>query len=891
MKRILAVLAGLIALSILGFALLRDIGTIEAPAATSSPVATNAAEGIQLELATRLQSVPTTAPRGAPVPVVESWQGSKQWRYLLYLLAAAMIGIVMTAFARSRALVSDDRQLVALQSELDDRGDAIHDLEQALKSKAQLDSEISREREIRHELEQQLADTTAALEQAEQALTGQQQSTAASDSEREQLAQSVDRLENELLASTQKIESLEHQLQQAEDLPPRIEALKQELAVSNAEIRQLLVADDEQSASAARMRETLELELDTWKETLSAVEKELDERKEQIAALETERNEALTAVDTARDECDKAQTTIAGLERDLDALRHAEKQLSADLGEQVQLLDHERRKAANEINTLAQEVEQRDTRFSALQHQLQEKSRLLDELRSTIDADEQRIRELETEIGDLSDYRDKLENWDSTVVTLQADLRDRDRRNTELLGEIERLQQLEVTVAEQQDSITGLQQELDHQVELAQTMKRGVDTLRHNKELAEQRLLEIEALQAELSDSDAEIEQWRNRIPPLEQALTERDNEIDSLRSQLDREATTATDLERELADWRVKVTALETALRERDAGLDDLRTQLAEATTARDSLHSEVEGVVEQRQSLDEDLRYYAEQLEQAEKALEHEQSQHADARNELERLQNLEGRLAEWDSTVATLQADLRERDRTLHTLLDDFGALTGANVTVTDWPDAIDAQRRRIEEYENTITQLRESIVQLEQNTAQLTAREQELEQAESLLAQRDERIAALDETVAGLRADQAELAASQSRVEQLQHRLRESQTDLEAIRVELDRNLDAKLRAEQLTIEATAAKRELKQLRRGVTEKDQRIDDLEMDVAGWIDKHAHLKSRFEAQRDQLKALQTQMTKMPKDIPSLKVRAPGDDDLPTQTSVVKPGERNEG
>ena len=150
MKRLLAVFVCIAALVMLGLFLLDDIASL--PQQANGAVTAVASDGhLQLELSRQLARPPVQN----SLPVADDWFGrtvapirsvlatfsqldQARSRPLIYLAAAALVGLFLGLLTRSPVAATLESQpapeqtetISALRAELDERGDAIRDLEQ-----------------------------------------------------------------------------------------------------------------------------------------------------------------------------------------------------------------------------------------------------------------------------------------------------------------------------------------------------------------------------------------------------------------------------------------------------------------------------------------------------------------------------------------------------------------------------------------------------------------------------------------------------------------------------------------------------------------------------------------------------------------------------------------
>ncbi|MDH3769199.1 MAG: hypothetical protein OES99_12215, partial [Gammaproteobacteria bacterium] len=301
---------------------------------------------------------------------------------------------------------------------------------------------------------------------------------------------------------------------------------------------------------------------------------------------------------------------------------------------------------------------------------------------------------------------------------------------------------------------------------------------------------DIETLGDELAAVRTERDEWRARIPPLEDSLLARENEIDLLQRKTRSSEEEKHGLERELADWRAKMTGMESSLREKDAQLD------REATARKD---------------LELDL----------------------------EELKLAEEKLATWDSTITTLRGELREREQTINSLLEEFSALAEDKVSIPGWPAAVNAVKSKMDGLRSEFDEAQETL-------------------------SRNEHFAEDREA--------------------MEHQLNEYQIDIKAMRTELEKTQGAVRSADLAEIALEKNREQITRLKKDLSEKTERIDELEMFAADWVDKHAALNSKHESLSEKFEAQRETIVRMRAD----KLSKDDSEEFPTLTAVVQRGKR---
>ena len=730
------------------------------------------------------------------------------------------------------AKAEETRQLLAAELEQAQAGaeELAQRIAQAESALQERDGELAQLREQVAALEQarlQTQDATeaelAAVRSAgEQSLAEARQALDGAVAERERLlgeqATLQARLDDERMAAAS---SNEQQAARISDLERQLEQLRAEAGHAAADQQQ---ANDE-------MRSTLEVEqqqhardaaeLAALQQAHAALQQDRDELQAQLASGDANAHAAV----------EQGQQRVAELEQVLAELRETSQAAASTSQQAIQQLQAELDQAAARAESAEQQLQQ-VTEQAGRQQSEQERAweSQVEELKALQQAAEQRVGELEQALMEQQDaMRSSEAAHDQAAQQLQAEFDQAVAR---------------VDAAEQQLQ-QATEQAGQHQSEQEQAWQARVDEAQASRQVAEQRVVELEqaldemraAASVDAGERDRLVAENRQALEEAEQRIVDLERRIDD-----DREASTTRlaeteqalqDAQRELADAQAAVAA----------GSDDLQLELEMLRSANEHLESQLaestaqavdDAELQRTRDSVTDLQQQMEAL-----ALEHDaavdalKSELASLRDENSALLNdkaqREKDAAERDGDEArqqVLQHRLEERELALSAAREEQAELIRALNAAGSELEALqlqvsshDSDQARLVDLENQLAELHrvheKATLAHEHERQRLRDRlDAAGQQIESLQRTREGAVAAEPAETDSISQNEellAELAARESEVEQLRGVIEEYVSQFEQAKREHDgaAEIDA-LRAE-LTMVREQAVRDVAEMR--------------------------------------------------------------------------------
>jgi len=420
------------------------------------------------------------------------------------------------------------------------------------------------------------------------------------------------------------LESLEEDI---EDLRERnLELIEEKNEYESDAERARDAADDLAERAETRRAEAAETEaeIDAARETLADRRETLDEQAERIAELEGEFEDAPVDEGEAADWHDDVAEELSELREDI-ATREATLESERDaLAEATELLE------AGKCPTCGQDV-------AGAPHV------------DTIDEDEARIEELESELAALDDERDELVDRRDRATELRETERELASLRDERSNLADLLDQKETTIAEKAERIETLREEADDLEERAEAQR----------ETAADAEAEAEAVREAIGEANTEQSALRERIERIEELLETWDD-LAACREGIERreerrqqlEATNDERRER-LAEKRERKRELSTEIE--DASVEEAREERREAEAYVDRVDEELASLRDRRDELQEARGAIRNEIEELEALGERRE----DLAETLEHLESLYSEAADLEEMYGSLRAELRQRN----------------------------------------------------------------------------------------------------------------------------------------------------------------------------------------------------------------------------------------
>ncbi|MCA9035925.1 MAG: hypothetical protein KDA91_12395 [Planctomycetaceae bacterium] len=494
----------------------------------------------------------------------------------------------------------------------------------------------ARASELRLELEtlrEQLADATAAAEDAQSRLTV----AIAAEQERSAKAAAVSGSVQELAAIASERESLMRERDQMDrrrrnldEQTARLDEQQKDLAARAAELEQV----QDELAERTVALETRASEIEQQAESLRLESEKAAEQHAQSSELNSVADQQTIALqqmaDRLEDENRQLDEQLLLLQDQLEKQESLRAEFSESEAASRQLQSQIEELKADLLNREAIE----SSYAQEMQHLAAERDALLEALKQM----QAQFENLHAEFSSVEDSAEALEALKHAEESARSDeaaaqqqlaqtRNELDAANEQLAADRQRITELESAISELQDSLAMLQAE---QVEM-----HDANELNSNDQTSmdqESRLLEqVEAIR---SDLESALHEANARVANMEETLATRDEELMISRQEL--EALAARSGE-EAAD-------IDEALRQRDETIQKLRNQLellteamtsAESSISEEALRIESRELDQRAQLLDKreaDLKDRQQLLAQSEEELETQRRQMVEARQQLE-------------------------------------------------------------------------------------------------------------------------------------------------------------------------------------------------------------------------------------------------------------------
>ncbi len=518
----------------------------------------------------------------------------------------------LEAYKKEQALQQEQQddevrsRLGALESDLEMARQQATELESALESKNQQYNELQQQAE---ESKKQLEDRLAELS-----------------SDRDDLKQITGA---ELLGLQERIDQFaaeqEAQLKQQQELQQRSDQLEQDLDTANTRVEELekALASDQEAGAATEQEHTaqltqLESERDELRLRAESAEKQLEtlgqeqQVPEQLAALEAELKQVQEARDQLQTQLEESAATVGREEDELSTLRleleeavKERDQARDELAEQQKLLsqkpsgDDELKILQAELDSLTDALEEADKAHDVMQRELDEavaartaSDEALEQFKQALADGEESAGSEKTEQlqSDLEAEREARERAEGNSHRLQEEVDELRSVMEEYAAQIQQAQEgiegedmealrLELDLVRQQAEADVKQ--ANQKLQDAEAKLEALTAAEKQDEVAVLRL-ELQELQSRLRDATqgkstemAENEGLRQEVSGLEQAVEERQRQIDSMTKDLRR-------LEEKIEDSNSEVDRLKQALETAQVEAEEAEFRNAEELEAR---------------------------------------------------------------------------------------------------------------------------------------------------------------------------------------------------------------------------------------------------------------------------------------------------------------------
>lgn len=663
-------------------------------------------------------------------------------------------------------------ELGALQETLVQKDDELKQLRKQVESLEVQSAELAKSENELDEKEQALQELRGTVNTLEQRI----------DSD-DTLQAELEEKQRELQALENTVADLEHSVSENERREEELTALQKELddvrgELAQAQDQQQIANDDHQAASKEcdSLRDTL-AERDQQLAELKEAHNELSERDNKIAEIEDQLQARAGEVEDLHRRLEDESNARQGAQREADStggelaeLQAAQQaallrvsELEATLRETEDQLQAAGRRAGDltqevaELVPLREELNARDARIESLDARIGE---LESELATTQEARNRATEELEAATASLEkaagerlELERKISGRDNSIVTLEAEVRRKNRLIDELHDKLGPLPALEDQVAVLGNENTELCDEVESRneriFELQEALslsRQRLDEARHEIDSSHNQHVglhrEVSELQAEISRLHEGTNQRDDLVTSLQAECQNRKQDLRKLRRQLDESMDQSRELRDTVELGEDRVRQLESEL----AAAMETISEMSEAGSAANSSAREIEAELD-------------------EKAGEVATLQQALVENQ-EKLTAMEAVLKEKTETIKVLELDAE----TAEAQADDGedSAVAAPDQLVLQLRGEIEARDQRIIELESSVHNLSESLAaateQLSMQSDHLRELEQQLESSRAAAAELREELGETDrefDRTAVLGDDDADLADTDAR----------------------------------------------------------------------------------------------------------------------------------
>lgn len=538
-------------------------------------------------------------------------------------------------------------------------------------------------------------------------------------------------------------------LEPSETLQRQARADREALAHVSAQL------DEAQRLLDARSSEDLESGADVNQEERSALQSVIASRELEVAE--------------SRERATLLEHTIEELRQDLSAAEREIEQLDTAQREQLEQFEQERRESQQ---VYSEEFEEYDGVMDSLRMKNEEWRQQLASQSEALHSVEQQLNDAQTAHADatreLAEVVVEREAHLETIDGLEKIQASQQEHVSDLLAQLEQLQDSERQRLEQEQALTAIQEHSDTQAARIATLEQEAKAAAEREQeldALEQRHASLEHAHAELELREeqlhAELKQAQDRAADAESL----DHEVTTLNAELERVITARDEHIAELSEMHNLFNQAQT----RAAQADDLEaeaaqraTELEQVTIARDELQA---GLSTLTQVHDTD-KARLEQLEQ----------ETTDVKHRLDTLlSDLDATRSELDRTQEQLAAVEAEREE-LQTVKQSL--------------------RQQLEELETREHDLRVQFDQTTREHTRLSSENAELTDSIALLREdladvvrkASERNVEIDELKSELRNREQTLGEKQQRIEELQDRIEQEHIAQESLQQQLESALE-------------------------------------------------------------------------------------------------------
>ena len=575
------------------------------------------------------------------------------------------------------------------------------------------------------------------------------------------------------------------------------------------------------------------------KETIEDLERALERLKNEAEDAKEDRQEAFRERDRAQGDLEELQDEMAnksittkGLSRQIEEKANRLQDALDDLREKHSALEEQHGDKIQDIKKLQDQME--DLR----QDSDVQKQRLMDRLERVQSESEGVVRErsvlatkveaLRTELEQKGDEKDLLQvrhdALTSESASLQKDL-SKSRRNVEELEDKLKHEQA-VALASERDIRDEYKKELDR-------LHAKNDSL---KETVEQLNDKIEDLQAESEEKAAGLQRTIDRLQEADGTWSGKEMMLQqALQSEKDRHRNEEAVLTRQIKDLTEDVEIQRKALEEVRSELSDVREELRLSQREQQSLEEKIEGLEDEVEILQTNLD---DQTDEANHEISAAQQESESLRRQL---QILKQDLAKAESVAAEAQAEVQN-------FRDDLDAgessKDGLSSRLRDVEIQLAKVRQDKQALQDQLAGLNVEVHSLRSSNASLEAERDEIQSQLRAMKQQEEETFRLDQERVDLRTAKMKLDGEVRRLrEDNNNAVSQRKTLEQELQKEIDRasaeesRLNSEIHDLQKTLRGSSEKRELSTAKKTIQYLEERIHDLESQIASAVGQTDH------------------------------------------------------
>ncbi|CAF1085429.1 unnamed protein product [Adineta steineri] len=461
------------------------------------------------------------------------------------------------------------------------------------------------------------------------------------------------------------------------ELDAEIQDMNQDIDTAESELNQL----NEQLERFRIDKEIQDKDFHQMTARLSKQTDELERTEEEL--LKFRRQELELAV-----ECDKWQTTLIQQQE----LITEEKQRVADLGQQMAVLENNKRLLEKRSAELTEELKAAETEQVALQQELakidaervpleQQTKRLQQELAAL-----QRVVQQQTE--KIRQTQEEMAQCEQEINALNTRIQELEQAKQQSENEIRGLEQLIERIEEMIVQAETQQREIEKLIQQKNEQKQAAEQEQHAAESEAQQLQQaVESLNSELQEAQNRLATAIGELNECEEKIREAENEITKLKElveQIEEEVETAktelTDLTEQHEAKQTEVTEAEAEKVKLEATLTKKQKELQEATEEVTKLE---QAVAETKSKLDEATTL----LNQNTETLRKEEQNELDKKKELDDQQKIvNDAKKEEDNCTNAENAAKKTMDAAILTEQTEQAAVQAANAALLQAQNAL-------------------------------------------------------------------------------------------------------------------------------------------------------------------------------------------------------------